>query len=112
MAVLPRDLGPMGPSLKLGLDAVRNRDMAFCFRPPADEAGATAAAPRHRSAALLLYLESREGAVAVVGGTVGRAGSLPPQVTECCLEVLRGTEIRASFVVPGRRYAYLYEVEE
>src|SRR5690242_13622082 len=32
VAVLPGELGEMGPSLKLGLDSARNNDMAFCFR--------------------------------------------------------------------------------
>lgn len=114
VAILPRDLGAMGPPLKLALDRVRNGDMAFCFRglERSGEPGAESP-PRHiRSADLLLYLQTREGAVDVVEAGVGNAGNLPPSVVACCREVIRGAELKVPFAEPGRRFRYLYEVEE
>jgi hypothetical protein len=108
VAKLPGDLGEMGPSLKLGLDAARNNDMAFCFR----ELDAADRAPRKILATdFMLYLESRDGVVDVVGAKVARPGSLPPAVQECCLEVLRGLEVKVFFGTPGQHYSYIYEIE-
>jgi len=114
VAVLPRHLGAMGPPLKLALDRVRNGDMAFCFRglERSGEPGAESP-PRHvRSSDLLLYLQTRVGAVDVVEAGVGNPGNLPPSVVDCCRDVLRGMTLEVPFVEPGRRFRYLYEVEE
>jgi hypothetical protein len=107
VAKLPSDLGEMGPSLKLGLDKARNDDMAFCFR----ELQGNATAGRTLATDFILYLETRDGAVDVVGAKVARPGALPPTVQECCLEVLRGLEVKVFFGTPGQRYAYIYEIE-
>jgi hypothetical protein len=104
VAHLPRDLGEMGPSLKLGLDNARNNDMEFCFR-------GLKGAPGMLATDFMLYLETRDGAVDVVGAKVARPGTLPPSVRDCCLEVLRGLEVKAFFGTPGQRYAYVYEIE-
>jgi hypothetical protein len=114
VAILPAALGGMGPSLKLGLDAARNDDMAFCFRGLERGGAAPGAAEWKtiRAADLLLYLEAEEGAVDVVDATVARSGTLPPSVVECCREVLRGMQITVLFAVPGQRYRYIYEIEE
>jgi hypothetical protein len=105
VAKLPGELGEMGPSLKLGLDAARNNDMAFCFRDLKGVASGTLATD------FMLYLETRDGAIDVVGAKVARPGTLPPSVQECCLEVLRGLEVKVFFGTPGQRYAYIYEIE-
>lgn len=105
VAVLPKDLGEMGPSLKLGLDDVRNNDMAFCFRTL--ENGGSGS----RATDFLLYIETREDAVDVVEARVARPGALPPSVVECAREVLRGLEVKVFFAVPGKRFSYIYEVE-
>jgi hypothetical protein len=112
VAVLPGDLGEMGPSLKLGLDDVRNKDMAFCFRDlerQGDDAGV--ARTSTRATDFLLYLEVRDGVVDVVDAKVARPGMLPPSVQECCRDVLRGLEVKTFFTVPGERFTYIYEVE-
>jgi hypothetical protein len=109
------ELGEMAPSLKLGLDAARNADMAFCFAELErgdDALGAGEKRPSRRWAELLLYLQSREDAVDVVEATVGQPGTLPPTVLECCREVLRGMEIKVFDAVPGQRFRYLFEIEE
>jgi hypothetical protein len=108
VAKLPGDLGEMGPSLKLGLDTARNNDMAFCFRGLKGDAGA---AGKTLATDFVLYLETRDGAVDVVGAKEARPGALPPSVRDCCLEVLRGLEVRVYFSTPGQRYAYIYEIE-
>jgi hypothetical protein len=105
VAVLPKDLGEMGPSLKLGLDQARNNDMAFCFREL--ENGGRGS----RGADFVLYIETREDAVDVVEARVARPGALPPSVVECAREVLRGLEVKVFFAVPGQRFSYVYEVE-
>jgi hypothetical protein len=114
VAILPRDLGAMGPQLKLALDGVRNGDMAFCFRglERSGEPGVESPARHIRSADLLLYLRTREGVVEVVEAGVGNPGNLPPSVVTCAREVLRGTELKVAFAEPGRRFRYLYEIEE
>jgi len=117
IAFLPEDLGRrLGPSLKTGLDVARNDAMAFCFREPERDAEPPPRAiptwlPR-RAGSLILNLEAREGAVDVVDATVARRGTLPPEVLECCREVLRGMEIKVSFAEPGARFRYFYEIEE
>lgn len=108
VAKLPGELGEMGPSLKLGLDSARNNDMAFCFR---DLKGDASAAGRNLATDFVLYLETREGVVDVVGAKEARPGALPPSVRDCCLEVLRGLEVKVFFATPGQRYAYIYEIE-
>jgi hypothetical protein len=117
-ASLPRDLGKMGPSLSLGLDAARRDDMEFCFRDAAaDRSGGSDEAPRvkalsgRRSVVLMLYLEAREGAVDVIDARVEKAGNMPSSIVECCQQVLRGLEVGVFFAKPGR-YKYLYEIEE
>jgi hypothetical protein len=113
VAVLPGELGGVGTSLKLGLDAARNNDMAFCFREPAGDAPDAGTEPRvRRSADLLLYLTARDSAVDVVDAQLLRAGDLPAEVVECCLEVLRGMEVKVFFAVPGQRYRYVFEIED
>ncbi len=104
VAKLPRDLGEVGPSLKLGLDNVRNNDMEFCFR-------GLKGAPGMLATDFMLYLETRDGEVDVVGAKVARPGTLPPSVRDCCLEVLRGLTVKVFFGTPGQRYAYVYEIE-
>jgi hypothetical protein len=120
IALLPEHLGRrLGPSLKAALDATRNDDMAFCFREPqrGGEAAPDAIAtwvPR-RDGSLVLYLEAREGAVDVVDvvdARVARPGTLPPEVLECCREVLRGMEIKVPFAEPRARFRYVYGIEE
>ncbi|HET9596743.1 MAG TPA: hypothetical protein VFP65_14235, partial [Anaeromyxobacteraceae bacterium] len=107
VAVLPKDLGQMGPSLKLALDDARNKDMAFCF---SEVEGAPH--PRTiRSSNLMLYLQSRDGVVDVVEAQVAHPGDLPPSVVDCACEVLRGMEVKVFFTTPGQRYSYLYEIE-
>jgi hypothetical protein len=108
VAKLPGDLGEMGPSLKLGLDNARNNDMAFCFRELKGDAGA---AGKTLATDFMLYIETRDGAADVVGAKVARPGALPPSVQECCLQVLRGLEVKVFFGTPGQRYAYIYEIE-
>jgi hypothetical protein len=107
VAVLPQDLGQMGPSLKLALDDARNKDMAFCFREVEGAPGPHTI----RSSNLVLFLETREGAVDVVEARIAHAGTLPPAVVDCAVEVLRGMAVKVFFVVPGQRYSYLYEIE-
>jgi hypothetical protein len=104
VAKLPQDLGEMGPSLKLGLDSVRNNDMAFCFRELEDGGN------RSRATDFVLYLEAREDAVDVVDAKVARPGALPASVIDCAREVLRGVEVKVFFAVPGH-YSYIYEIE-
>jgi hypothetical protein len=58
------------------------------------------------------YLETRKGAVDVVDARVARPGTLPPEVLECCREVLRGLELDVSVAEQGARFRYLYEIEE
>ena len=116
VAFRTRDLGRLGPYVQSGLDAAR-RDMEFCYAqapprpdavpaPPLDaesqEAAATAV--RAEPATLLLYLEAREGALDVVEARTDRRGTSPPELVECCREVLRGMEIKAFGAVPGQRY--------
>ena len=105
VAVLPKDLGEMGPSLKLGLDDVRNNDMAFCFREL--ENGGRGS----RATDFMLYIETREDAVDVVEARVARPGALPPSVVECARDVLRGLEVKVFEAVPGQHFRYIYEVE-
>jgi hypothetical protein len=117
IVLLPEDLGrTMGPSVKAGLDGARNDDMGFCFREP-QRAGevapeATATWRPRRTGSLDLYLETRKGAVDVVDARVARPGTLPPEVLECCREVLRGLEIHVPVAEKGARFRYLYEIEE
>lgn len=117
LASLPRDLGKMGPSVSLGLDAARRNDMEFCFREAGERGGDSDDPPRskalsgRRSAVLMLYLEAREDAVDVIDARVEKAGNLPPPILECCQQVLRGLEVGVFFAKPGR-YRYLYEIEE
>jgi hypothetical protein len=110
----PSELGDMGPSLTLGLDAARRSDMAFCFRQlEQQEAEAGAPQPPHRRAGLVqLYVQTRENAVDVVDARVSNPGNLPPQVLDCCREVLRGLEVGVFFAEPGKRFRYLVEIEE
>jgi hypothetical protein len=106
VAHLPQDLGDVGPSLKLGLDEVRNKDMEFCFRNM--EPGGRWST---RATDFVLYLESREDAVDVIDAKVARPGALPPAVLECCRDVLRGLEVKVFSAVPGQRLTYVYEIE-
>jgi hypothetical protein len=117
VAFRTRDLGRLGPYVQSGLDAAR-RDMEFCYAqatarrdpapapepPPDAEQDATASPARPEPAMLLLYLEAREGALDVVEARTDRRGSSPPELVECCREVLRGMEIKAFGAVPGQRY--------
>jgi hypothetical protein len=105
VALLPKDLGELGPSLKLGLDNARNNDMAFCFRDLEQSGRGTLATD------FVLYLESREDTIDVVDAKVARPGTLPPSVLECCRDVLRGLEVKVFFAVPGQRFSYIYEIE-
>lgn len=115
VAFLPEDLGRMGPPLKFALDAVRNGEMAFCFRQLEQGGdgpeGGGAHTPR-RWSDLILQLEAQEGVVAVLDASVARPGTLPPGVVECCRDVLSGLELKVSFAVPGQRHRYIYEIEE
>jgi len=108
VATVPKDLGQMGPSLKLALDNARNADMAFCFRGLEPVQGEP---HRIRSSNLMLYLESRQDVVDVVEARVAHPGDLPPAVVDCARDVLRGMEVKVFFAVPGTRYSYLYEIE-
>jgi hypothetical protein len=103
-ALLPSDLGKMGPSLKTALDRTRSEDMAFCFRD------LTPGTPR-RAGDVMLYLEVRDDVADVVDAKVAREGTLPPDVMDCCREVLRGLEVKVTFPALGR-YRYVFEVEE
>jgi hypothetical protein len=111
VAVMPKDLGAMGPAIKLALDKVQREDMDFCFREPGKEGRMEAKTPR-RASNLMLFLETREGAVDVVEARVANAGTLPAAVVECCLEVARGLEIPLPSAEPGKRMQHLYEIEE
>jgi len=104
-----RELGAMGPYVKVGLDGAR-RDMAFCF----DQPGAAAADPAEVSsqpAVLLLYLEAREGAIDVVDVRAERLGGATSPFVECCRQVLRGLEIPAFKAVPGQRYRVRFQLD-
>jgi hypothetical protein len=117
VAFRTRDLGRLGPYVQSGLDGAR-RDMEFCYAqaparrdrapapepPPDAEQDATASSARPEPAVLLLYLEAREGALDVVEARTDHRGSSPPELVECCREVLRGMEIKAFGAVPGQRY--------
>ena len=105
VAVLPKDLGEIGPSLKLGLDNARNSAMAFCFREL--ENGGSGS----RATDFMLYIETRENAVDVVEAKVARPGALPPSVVECARDVLRGLVVPVFFAVPGQHFTYIFEVE-
>ena len=105
VAVLPKDLGDMGPSLKLALDSARNNDMAFCFREL--ENGGSGS----RATDFMLYIETREDAVDVVEAKVARPGALPASVVECARDVLRGLDVKVFEAVPGQRFSYVFEVE-
>jgi hypothetical protein len=104
VAKLPKDLGEMGPSLKLGLDSARNNDMAFCFRELENGGNGT------RATDFVLYLDAREDAIDVIDAKVARPGALPPSVVDCARDVLRGLEVKVFFAVPGH-YSYIYEIE-
>lgn len=114
VAFRPRELGRLGASVKVGLDAAR-RDMDFCFRKAdrgaADPAPRASGDGRREPAILLLYLEAREGAVAVVDTRTDYLGDATPELVECCREVLRGWEIPAFDAVPGRRYRLKFQLE-
>lgn len=111
LAILPRDLGEMGPAIKLALDKAQREDMDFCFREPGTEGRMAPKTPR-RASTLLLFLQAREGAVDVVEARVANPGTLPASVVECCLEVARGLEIPLASAEPGKRLQHLYEIEE
>jgi hypothetical protein len=113
LAFRPRELGKLGPYVKVRLDAAR-RDMDFCFQQatargepaaPAGEQPEDAPPPvRPDPAILLLYMEAREGALDIVDTRVEYRGTSSPELVECCREVLRGTEIKVFGAVPGQRY--------
>ena len=119
LAFRPRELGKLGPYVKVGLDAAR-RDMGFCFQRAAARAGPAPAAADQLDAPnppddaappsapdpaiLLLYMEAREGALDIVDTRTEHLGTSSPELVECCREVLRGMEIKAFGTVPGRRY--------
>jgi hypothetical protein len=112
-----RELGRMGPYVKVGLDAAR-RDMEFCFREAGLSAGApppsadpdAPAPPPPDPAVLQLYLEAREGALDVVDVRVDHRGAATPELLECCRDVLQGLEIRTFGGAPGRRYRMKYRL--
>jgi len=111
-----RELGRMGPYVKVGLDAAR-REMAFCFsrqtaaaQASAPDGDADEPPPAPDPAILLLYLEAREGALDVVDARTDHLGATSPEVADCCREVLRGWEIPAFKVVPGQRYRVKFEL--
>jgi hypothetical protein len=112
-----RELGRMGPYVKLGLDAAR-REMAFCFskqasaaQAPAPDGDADAPPPAPDPAVLLLYLEAREGALDVVDARTDHLGATSLEVVDCCREVLRGWEIPAFKTAPGQRYRVKFELQ-
>jgi hypothetical protein len=111
LSILPKDLGEMGPELKLALDKQQREDMEFCFRDPSGSGRMEAQTPR-RAGTLLLFLESREGAVDVVQARIAHGGTLPPDVLECALQVAHGLEMRLPSAAPGKKLKYLYEIEE
>jgi hypothetical protein len=110
-AVLPKDLGEVGPELKLALDKQQREDMEFCFRDPGGNGRMEAQTPR-RAGNLVLFLEEREGAVDVVRAKVAQPGTLPPEVMECARQVAEGLEMKVSRAEPGKKLRYLYEIEE
>ncbi|MFL5404715.1 MAG: hypothetical protein ACJ79O_02530, partial [Myxococcales bacterium] len=101
-----RELGAMGPYVKVALDGAR-RDMAFCF----DQADAPDPDAPRDPAVLLLYLEGREGALDVVDARAERLGRRTPELVECCRQVLRGLEIPAFKAVPGQRYRLRFQLD-
>jgi hypothetical protein len=112
VAKLPKDLGEVGPSLKLALDDARNNDMAFCFRDLEQRADGDEAAPRTlRATDFVLYIETREGTADVVEAKVARPGTLPQNVVDCARDVLRGLEVKVYFASPGAHFSYIYEIE-
>ncbi|HEY5629970.1 MAG TPA: hypothetical protein VIR16_10720 [Candidatus Limnocylindrales bacterium] len=112
IAKLPKDLGEVGPSLKLALDDARNNDMAFCFRELDQRADGAEAAPRTlRATDFVLYIETREGTADVVEAKVARPGTLPQNVVDCARDVLRGLEVKVYFASPGAHFSYIYEIE-
>ena len=111
-----RELGPMGPYVKVGLAAAR-REMDFCFRQaerarPGTQASGEAQDPQPPPpAVLLLYLEAREGALDIIATRTEYPGSLSPELIDCCRQVLRGFEIPAYKTVPGKRYRVNYHLQ-
>jgi hypothetical protein len=106
-----RELGKMGPYVKVGLDAAR-RDMEFCFRETAERASSPdAPALPPDPGVLLLYLDAREGAIDVIDARMEHPGTSTPALVECCREVLRGFEIPAFGAVPGERYRVRFALE-
>ncbi|MFL5273757.1 MAG: hypothetical protein ACJ79E_17000 [Anaeromyxobacteraceae bacterium] len=111
VAVLPKDLGEVGPELKLALDKQQREDMEFCFRDAGGNGRMEAQTPR-RAGSLVLFLEGREGAVDVVRAKIGQPGTLPAEVMECARQVAEGLEMKVSSAQPGKKLQYLYEIEE
>ena len=111
-----RELGAMGPYVKVGLAAAR-REMDFCFRQaerarPGTQASGEAQDPQPPPpAVLLLYLEAREGALDIIATRTEYPGSLSPELIDCCRQVLRGFEIPAYKTVPGKRYRVNYHLQ-
>jgi hypothetical protein len=111
VAFLPKELGAVGPALKLALDKQQREDMEFCFRDPNGNGRMAPQTPR-RAASLMLFLEAREGAVDVVHARIANAGTLPPEVLECAREVMQGLGVQLASAEPGKKLKYLYEIEE
>ena len=111
MSVLPKDLGDIGPEVKLALDKQQREDMDFCFRDANGNGRMEAQTPR-RAGNLMLFLETREGAVDVVHATIAAAGTLPADVMECARQVASGLELKVVSAAPGTKLRFLYEVEE
>lgn len=103
-----REMGAVAPFVDIGLRAARE-EMRHCFDAEGASPGAEGAPAE--PATLLLYLESREGAIDVVDARTDDLGTSSRALVDCCREVLRGYEIAAAGVVPGRRYRVKYVLQ-
>jgi hypothetical protein len=108
-----RELGADTPYVVAGLRDARGQ-MSRCFE--AESAARPGTAPADPEAAgspavLVLYLESREGAIDVVEVREESLGTASRSLVECCRDVLRGHEIRSPKAVPGRRYRVHYPLQ-
>lgn len=108
-----RELGADTPYVVAGLREARAQ-MGRCFE--AESAGRSGMGPGEADAAgapavLVLYLDSREGAIDVVEVRAESLGNASRSLVECCRDVLRGHEIRSPKAVPGRRYRVHYPLQ-
>lgn len=100
-----RELGAIAPFVDIGLRAARE-EMRHCFE--AGQGSAAAEDVPAEPATLLLYLETREGAIDVADVRTQNLGTSSRALVDCSRDVLRGYVIRAPGAVPGRQYRVHY----